>query len=160
LATQLSSWQASTPSYPMAVTTVETGLIYIYRLKPAKAFVGCGALIEGGYVATCRHVWRAATGDTAEKIGSQDESLLEIEYPRSRQTKTTIVQLSDVCILGNIRPDLVLLTPQKIPTDVMPLQLAVHERFEVGLGYAHARLARTDPTGTTIWKDVFPKGEI
>src|SRR3954471_24074248 len=35
---------------------IESALIYIHALPPAKRFVGCGALVEGGYVATCRHV--------------------------------------------------------------------------------------------------------
>jgi len=45
----------------MIDSMVENGLVYIYGIKPTKRFVGCGALIEGGLIATCRHVWREAT---------------------------------------------------------------------------------------------------
>jgi hypothetical protein len=40
---------------------IEQALVYIYSMNPARRFIGCGALVEGGYVATCRHVWRMAT---------------------------------------------------------------------------------------------------
>ena len=57
----------------MIETGIETGLVYIYSVAPARAFIGCGALIEGGYIATCRHVWHGA-----KTRGSPE---VEIEFP-------------------------------------------------------------------------------
>ena len=134
--------------------TIETGLVYIHRLQPTKKFVGCGALIEGPYIATCRHVWRDATN-----AGAAPE--VEIEYPRSRQngaTMRSIGRLADACDTPDgVAWDLVLLEPAEIPSDVMTLPLARHYRFEVGLGYAHARVVRTDPSGREDWRNLRPK---
>ena len=148
----------------MAVT-VETGLVYIHRTKPTKRFVGCGALIEGGLIATCRHVWREATNIAA---GSTPEVPLEVEleYPRAREGGAPFrspASLADACDdtqIADPLPDLVLLQPDQIPSGVMTLQLARQERHEVGSAYAHARLARIDPGGNEIWRDTFPQGRI
>jgi hypothetical protein len=53
---------------------IETALVYIHAVAPASRFVGCGALVEGGYIATCRHVWRMATGES-------NQARVEIIYP-------------------------------------------------------------------------------
>jgi hypothetical protein len=115
----------------------ETCLVYIYSGSPARVFTGCGALVEGGYVATCRHVWRdAQSGEPPE---------VEIEFPRSWDNgvlSTCRARLADDCEgLGPQAPDLVLLKPlDLLPRDVTPLRLAAHEWFEVGKGYVHAYL--------------------
>jgi hypothetical protein len=137
--------------------TVETGLVYIYRLSPTKEFIGCGALVEGSYVATCRHVWRDATdGDVKAEV--------EIEYPHSYRdghTVTTTAGLIDLCELTDRpSPDLVLLKPAWIPGDAMTLQLAADDYHETGVGYAHAWLARVDPEGQEGFEDVFVVGNI
>jgi hypothetical protein len=63
---------------------IETGLVYIYSVSPARAFKGCGALIEGGYVATCRHVWRiAAPAGQPPEV----EPEVEIEFPFGTKEK-------------------------------------------------------------------------
>jgi len=137
--------------------TIETGLVYIYRLTPTKKFIGCGALIEGPYIATCRHVWRDATnaGAVAE---------LGIEFPGAResgQTTLTAAKLADTCEQPNGDVcDLVLLEAETIPIGVMALQLARHDRFEVGPGFAHARLVRSDPNQREVWRDFFPEGKL
>ncbi|HXP03424.1 MAG TPA: tetratricopeptide repeat protein, partial [Stellaceae bacterium] len=139
--------------------TIETGLVYIYRRTPTRKFVGCGALIEGSYIATCRHVWRDATaGDDGEPLR------VEIEYPRCWDNEGLVccpAKLADTCTPheGPL-PDLVLLRPENIPSAAMSLQLAAHERFEVGEGYAHARLSRTDSAGRETWRDMFADGRI
>src|SRR5260370_6591330 len=126
---------------------IEQALVYIHSAKPARRFVGCGALVEGGYVATCRHVWRMATG--AVKAEPNQPLRVEVEYPRSRQDGGTVrrpAQLVDACEgLANPSPDLVLLLPDEIPTiGVTILQLASHDRFQVGEGYAIAGLVRDE----------------
>jgi len=117
---------------------IETGLVYIHSIKPTKRFVGCGALIEGDLVATCRHVWRGATRAAAEPLE------VEIEYPRSRESRASARSpgvLADACEdLVDPAPDLVLLEPTQIPSDVLPLQLAAQDKFETGSGYVQLGL--------------------
>jgi len=137
--------------------TIETGLVYIYRQSPAKEFIGCGALIEGSYIATCRHVWHDATEDNAE-------TPVAIEYPHSYQdghTFTTTAVLVDLCErTDRPSPDLVLLKPASIPPGVIALQLAADDYHETGPGYAHAWLVRVDPDGHESFEDVFVDGDI
>ena len=68
---------------------IETGLVYVYSTKPTKRFVGCGAVVEYGYIATCRHVWRMAT-DAAAKAHPGEPLGVEIEYPGSWKDGATI----------------------------------------------------------------------
>jgi hypothetical protein len=137
--------------------TIETGLVYIYRLSPTKKFIGCGALIEGPYIATCRHVWRDATN-----AGAVPQ--VEIEYPRAREngdTVRSVASLADACEQADGGPcDLVLLEAEAIPTGVMALQLARHENYEFGLGVAFARVTRNDPNGREVSRDLITRGEI
>jgi tetratricopeptide (TPR) repeat protein len=143
---------------------IEQGLVYIHSVKPARRFVGCGALVEGGYVATCRHVWRMAT-DAAAKAEPNEPLTVEVEYPRSRQdgggTVRRTARLVDACdAAANPTPDLVLLLPDEIPSaGVMKLQLATHERFQVGDGYAIAAIARDEKSPDTP-RDVKIPGAI
>jgi tetratricopeptide (TPR) repeat protein len=137
--------------------TIETSLVYIHSLGPTKKFVGCGALIEGGYIATCRHVWR----DAADANGVPE---VEIEYPCSYEAGNTIrssARLADPCEeTGRPSPDLVLLHPAAIPSGVMALQLAAHDRFETGAGFAYAHLARFDPDDRVMLQDIIAEGSI
>jgi hypothetical protein len=99
-----------------------------------------------------------ATGPEAGEVPE-----VEIEFPRTRKdgaTARTSARLADACEGKDPAPDLVLLLPDEMPSGVMTLQLAAAERFEVGSGFAYARLARTDPNGRDVWKYAFPKGEI
>jgi len=145
--------------------TIETGLVYIHRTKPTKRFVGCGVLIEGGYVATCRHVCREAT-KVAPGSTPEEPLEVELEYPRAREGGVPFrspASLADACDdpqIADPLPDLVLLQPDQIPSGVMTLQLATQERYEVGTAYAHARLGRKDPGGSETWRDAFPPGKI
>jgi hypothetical protein len=125
----------------------ETGLVYIYAIsparEPAREYVGCGAPVEGGYVATCRHVWCNAT--TFENGETSKLPEVEIEFPHSPDEQgvpiTSRATLADSCEgLEVPAPDLVLLKPHHIPRNVMLLQLAVREELEVGEGHVHAYL--------------------
>src|ERR1700733_13316776 len=123
---------------------IETGLIYVHASKPTARFVGCGALVEGGFVATCRHVWRMAT-QAAEASGAAEPPSVQIEFPHARKNGVpvrNVAWLADPCEgIDDLAPDLVLLLPEDIPSGVMTLQLAALDRFEVGDGYAIAGLA-------------------
>jgi hypothetical protein len=39
---------------------IEESLVYICADAAGKKHIGCGVTIEGGLIATCRHVWRDA----------------------------------------------------------------------------------------------------
>src|SRR5689334_7650570 len=110
---------------------IEQSLVYIFSTKSARRFIGCGTLIEGGYIATCRHVSRLATAGQ-----STDDAEVEIEYPRAYQdgaAKKTRARLADGCEQdAGPAPDLVLLLPEDIPPETMTLQLAREDKFESG----------------------------
>ena len=46
---------------------IEAGLVYIHSDKTPKGFIGCGALVEGPFIVTCRHVWEDARAAAAGK---------------------------------------------------------------------------------------------
>jgi hypothetical protein len=138
---------------------IETGLVYVHAIAPAKRFVGYGALIEGGYVATCRHVWRMATQD-----GAAAPAAVEIAFPRARPggvAHRESAHLAGDCLgLDDLPPDLVLLRPAGIPAGMMTLPLASHDRFEAGPGYAIAGLVGRDAGRPDGVRDAKVKGEI
>jgi Trypsin-like peptidase domain len=151
---------------------IETGLVYIYSVSPARVFKGCGALIEGGYMATCRHVWRIAA--PAGQPPSNEPAEVEIEFPFGAKEKAgdgdkyvvpaRRARLADACkVVDGTAPDLVFLAlvePRSQPNGVMWLQPAAHERFETGAGFAHAGLIGRDKTNPSRVSDVRVKGEI
>jgi hypothetical protein len=46
---------------------IESSLFHLHTGCPQSAYVGCGVVIEGGYLATCRHVWEAAIAAWGEE---------------------------------------------------------------------------------------------
>ena len=120
----------------MAETSLETSLVHVCHAADPGQFVGCGAIVEGGYIATCRHVWRDAGGATGAVV---------IVFPRSlkedRKPLTCSAHLADECndVEGKT-PDLVLLLPETMPSDMMILQIARQERLEIGEAFAQAVL--------------------
>jgi hypothetical protein len=139
---------------------IEQSLVYIHSTKPPRRFVDCGTLVEGGYVATCRHVWRLATAEQ-----NADAALeVEVEYPRAYQegtAKKTRARLADNCErAAGPAPDLVLLQPNDIPAEAMTLQLAREDKFESGSGYALIGLAGRDRSKPAIPEDVRIDGKI
>src|SRR5258707_14383465 len=107
---------------------IEHSLVYIHAEKPKPRFVGCGALVEGGYVATCRHVWMMAT-EAAARSEPGEPLEVEIEFPRALKDGVPIrysAQLADACDNEAPFPDLVMLQPDRIPTSgAMVLPLAI-----------------------------------
>jgi hypothetical protein len=142
---------------------IETGLVYIYSVSPARTFRGCGALIEGGYVATCRHVWRIAA--PAGQSPSNEQAEVEIVFPRIRDAQGVPVvsraSLADSCEgLEAPAPDLVLLKPLNIPAGVRTVPLARHRSSETGAGIAHAGLIGLDENRPMVLRDVRVNGDI
>jgi len=151
---------------------IETGLVYIYSVSPARAFKGCGALLDGGYIATCRHVWRIAV--PAGQAPSDQSAEVEIEFPFGTKERagdgdkyvapSRRARLADACeVVDGTAPDLVflrLIEPPAQPSGVMWLQPAAHERFETGAGFAHAGLIGRDKANPSRVGDVRVKGEI
>jgi len=119
---------------------IEGALVYILAAAPPNAFVGCGAVIEGGLIATCRHVWRDALAK------APDGAAPMVEYPGApAETRRHDLALADSCEGEDHEPDLVLLQPSAIPSGTPVLQLAMKEAFETGKAVARAR----------IWRDGF-----
>lgn len=105
--------------------SIETALVYIFAPGAARRFVGCGTLIEGPYIVTCRHVWVEAIRDGADTV--------DIDYPHARVTRPATA--ADLCCTdGEPEYDFVLLHANDIPSATFPLSLANHSRFETGNG--------------------------
>ena len=127
---------------------IETALVYIYATAPRQRFVGCGAVIVGEWVATCRHVLESALAEAGEAADAV--TAIEIEFPhtedangaplRSRATRV------DLCARGGGKPpDLVLIAPESIPHTLARLRPATEDRFEAGKeGHAHVGLIGRD----------------
>jgi hypothetical protein len=125
---------------------IETALVYIFSLTPSRRFKGCGTLIEGDWVATCRHVLSAIV-EIDKSIPALEQ--IEIEFPHALDEKGARLRsraaFIDECIKrGGKPPDLTLIAPLAIPNTVTRLRLATHERFETGKGYARAGILGRD----------------
>jgi tetratricopeptide (TPR) repeat protein len=140
---------------------IEQSLVYIYSTKPARRFVGCGTLVHGGYVATCRHLLRMAVGQGQSTEGRLD---LEIEFPHAYRGDLTLkvgATLVDSCESVRGPPlDLVLLLPEQIPSEAMALQLAREDKYETGEGFALIGLAGRDKSNPDVPQDVRIDGKI
>jgi tetratricopeptide (TPR) repeat protein len=141
---------------------VETSLVYIHRTRPTKAFVGCGVVLAGDLIATCRHVWRDATVGFA---GADSGPTAEVEFPQFWQDGvhvTSGASLADPCRAEPYgpEPDLVLLQPDAIPEDALRLSPASMERFETGPGYAYAGLPGRDAANPSQVQEVTVPGVI
>ena len=126
---------------------IESSLVYVYSTTSTRRFVGCGTLVEGGYIATCQHVW-----DEATKGKPDGAAQVDIENPHAaweaRAAPRRNATLADTCERADGRPlDLVLLSPLEIPGGVMTLTVAVQDRFQTGPGYAHAGRADLNTRG-------------
>jgi hypothetical protein len=141
----------------MSDSIVNNALVYICR-GTNEVPIGCGALVEGHLVATCRHVWEAA------RHGDDGTTQVSIVYPfpRSRPPASHPATLCDDCVADEaIAPDLVLLDAEQVPGDVPALPLLVRTGDEHGEAFAHAYFARLDDTRDfpgTIHPSVTAKG--
>jgi hypothetical protein len=80
----------------------ETASVYVYsvsRASPFGGFRGCGALIEGNYIATCRHVWKAAQSGEPPQVeivfpfGVKERA----DHGNKLVTPARIARLADAC---------------------------------------------------------------
>ncbi len=133
----------------------DSALILIHASGARTGFIGCGVLIEGGFIATCRHVWADATAEG---------STAEAEFPRAwegGQPARCGLTLADACHSATgPSPDLVLLRPKMFPKGVFALQLAMHHQFETGAAEAQAMVERPHEGGDNPWQEVTVKGEL
>ena len=115
---------------------IEGALVYIFAAVPPNPFVGCGAVIEDGLVATCRHVWRDALAQAPDGVAPL------VEFPRAKPAQRQGLVLADSCEGDDPPLDLVLLRPAAIPSGTPVLQLAMEKSLEVGEAASRARIRR------------------
>ena len=127
---------------------IETGLVYIRKATPDKTFVGCGALLEGDVIATCKHVWRdAKTNAQPENSISEVVEIHFPYFPTKDGDQRITATLADLCdTVEGWPPDLVLLRPTQVPPNAFRYQLAYSERHEIGNGFAYAGTPRRGTT--------------
>ncbi|BDG73246.1 tetratricopeptide repeat protein [Roseomonas fluvialis] len=129
---------------------IEGALVHILSATAPHAFIGCGAVIEGGLIATCRHVWRDAV------LGADKGALPFADFPRADADRRQTLTLADACDQETRPPDLVLLRPRELPSGTPVLQLAMHDLLETGSAACRARLRRSGPQ----WAEVTIRGTL
>jgi tetratricopeptide (TPR) repeat protein len=114
-----------------------TELVHIYHVDAPEQLIGCGAMVEGGYIATCRHVWQDAGGDKRESVMVAFPYALENKKPALRPAT-----LADACETDPDEPDvdLVLLRVADTPAKLRGagLKITRDADFESGDAYAFA----------------------
>jgi tetratricopeptide (TPR) repeat protein len=114
-----------------------TELVHIYHVDAPEQLIGCGAMVEGGYIATCRHVWKDAGGDDRETVTVAFPYALENRKPALR-----LATLADACETAPDEPeaDLVLLRVADTPAKLRGagLHITRDADFESGDAYAFA----------------------
>jgi len=116
---------------------IETSLVYIHSAPEPSGFEGCGVIIEGPFIVTCRHVWDEALA--ASKGGG-----VYIHFPPLRGQGGSIYQpaaLIDACRSSAPEPDLVILAAE-VPAANSPLPLARNSSTECGPGFAWVGLPK------------------
>ena len=130
---------------------IEGALVYLLTASRPNAFVGCGAVIEGELIATCRHVWHDAIAKAPEG------ALPLVEFPRAAtDARRYDLTLADACEDEEPIPDLVLLRPAAIPPGTPVLQLAMKEMYQTGDAAGRARVRRD----TGGWIEVTVQGQL
>ncbi|MCA3425106.1 MAG: tetratricopeptide repeat protein, partial [Roseomonas sp.] len=110
---------------------IEESLVYICADAAGKEHIGCGVTIEGGLIATCRHVWR--------DVGLTPH----VHFPRSNSAEALQpLTLADDCQDEGAPPDCVLLRPFLMPNGIPQLHLALKDSLETGEAQCRAHLLR------------------
>jgi tetratricopeptide (TPR) repeat protein len=123
---------------------IEESLVYICADAAGKKHIGCGVTIEGGLIATCRHVWRDA-GPAPY-----------VHFPRSNSAEALQpLALTDDCLDEGAPPDCVLLRPALIPNGIPQVHLAIKDNLETGEAQCYANLQRE-----STWQEVLVRGII
>ena len=120
-------------------------LVHIYHIDAPEQLIGCGAMVEGGYIATCRHVWKDAGGDDRETVTVAFPYALENKKPALRPAT-----LVDACETAPDEPeaDLVLLRVADTPAKLRGagLKITRDADFESGEAYAFAWIGSKEKT--------------
>ncbi len=124
----------------------ETALVYIFTADMRKAFVGCGALIEGDLIVTCAHVVEDA------RALAPEEGRLRIEFPFLREADPRHAKLVHSIGGRGQSPDLAFLRADATPEEALRLPLSL-DSYEAG----RAELLAFLPTRNT---DDLIEGEI
>ncbi len=134
---------------------IESGLVYIHSAPNPSGFIGCGAIVEGPFVVTCRHVWKDA------KDASSDGKVCICFPPPRGEGKKEYRQacIADPCDADEDPLDLVILSAD-IPPANAALPLARDPKTESGAGYALAGLQRPGGNGAAMLLEVTITGEI
>src|SRR5262245_30071240 len=96
--------------------------------------------------------------EAAAKADPDEPLEVDIEYPGSWKDGATVrhrAVLAASCERSDgPAPDLVLLTPEAIPSGVEALRLASRERYETGLGFARAGFKGLDKNRPNDIQDI------
>jgi predicted negative regulator of RcsB-dependent stress response len=135
---------------------IESALVLIHASADGNDHIGCGALIEGGYIVTCRHVWEEATALAAVPVAvflhCRDESGAPLRHD--------LTLVSD-CRLGPPpHPDIVLLKPLLCPANAFRLQPATSDGYQTGEAEAQAMVHRPKDDGSDPWEEVTVEGTL
>ena len=109
-------------------------LVYISRNE---THLGCGVLVEGALILTCRHVV-AQEGNSIVPDQTFTISFPHCATPTDKPFETTAT-IIDACHGGQPNVDLVVLQPHRKPK-LMRLQLAIDEDYEAGEAYVATAL--------------------
>jgi len=142
---------------------IETALVYIYSATEPPVFFGCGALVEGDLIATCRHVWRDAT--FVEDAPDKPRVTVVAEFPHAIAADGEPVgrsaHLADDCRrFGGREPDLALLEAEDIPNELTRLWPVGAENQESGKGFVRAGLKGLDANNPEVVFDRTVEGKI
>ena len=137
---------------------IQGGLVYIYSDESPSSILGCGSLIEGPFIVTCRHVW-----DQAVKAAG-DKGPVLVRFPPRGEGDDVFrpAKLADSCQDGARSPDLVILDATDIPSGsaALALPLARTDTSECGDGYALAGLIGRRPDEPYAPEDQIIEGKI
>src|SRR5690349_16958427 len=95
--------------------------------------VGCGVVVEKSYLLTCRHVW-----EQLEVARSSVGARTIAEYPYFSRNRFTRVALVDTSGNAHPHPDVVILSPEVVPAEMVQVYLAPESKYESGDGVIFA----------------------
>lgn len=119
---------------------IEAGLVYIHFDRSSSGFAGCGALVEGPFIVTCRHVWDQA------RQAARGNPVLVCFPPQQGNGEPMFSEatLADDCNDGARPPDLLILEAA-VPAASAALSVERSISAETGPAAALAVLYGRDP---------------
>lgn len=114
----------------------QNSLIYVCELDKPETIIGCGVMIEGPSIATCRHVWTGAKGE--------ENNGVSVLFPFFRADDGKILcekaTLKDPFEYETPLLDIVLLGVTNIPNGLHAIPLATEAKYEIGAAVVHTYL--------------------